>query len=30
LLAAVGSKGEFGCFIADFEHELVLLNLWTK
>jgi hypothetical protein len=27
LLAAVGGEGEFGSFVADFEHELVLLNL---
>src|ERR1700757_1812294 len=28
--AAVGSKSEFGSFVADFEHELVLLNSWTS
>lgn len=30
LFAAVGGEGEFGGFVADFEHELVLLNLWTN
>jgi hypothetical protein len=30
LFAAVGGEGEFGSFVADFEHELVLLNLWTS
>jgi hypothetical protein len=27
LFAAVGGEGEFGGFVADFEHELVLLEL---
>ena len=30
LFAAVGGKGEFGGVVADLEHELVLLNLWTN
>ena len=30
LLAAVGSEGEFGSFVADFEHEPVLLDIWTS
>jgi hypothetical protein len=30
LLAAVGGEGEFGSFVADFEHELVLLNMWLN
>jgi hypothetical protein len=30
LFAAVGGEGEFGSVVADLEHELVLLNLWTN
>jgi hypothetical protein len=30
LFASVGSEGEFGGFVADFEHELVLLSMWTS
>jgi hypothetical protein len=30
LLAAVGSESEFGSFVADFEHEVVLLNLGSS
>ena len=30
LFAAVGGECEFGCFVADFEHDAVLQNLWTS
>jgi hypothetical protein len=30
LFATLGSEGEFGSFVADFEHEVVLLNLGTS